>query len=78
MNDKLTFYDVLMQTAAVPEFIKEFDRLAGTDLGKRKSPIIAEIDRVTGKERDDILKFIQFVYDFIWLRLDPSILTRKR
>ena len=67
----MTFNECLIVCAGQKELVSEFDRLAGTSLGENKSPINQMIDEATGKERADIVKFIEFVYDCVWLRLEP-------
>lgn len=49
------------------ELLKQFDRLQGTSLSKKGlSPIEIEIDKITGKQDDDMKKFIKFVDQYIF------------
>lgn len=69
MSDKILFNDCLMECAGNRELVKEFDRLRGTNLSMAGAPIIRMIDEATGKQKDDCLKFIAFVWECIWLPL---------
>ncbi len=65
----MTLEQCLMQCAATPEFVREFDRLNHSDLARRGIPINIMIDDATGKTDADIKKFVAFVAEFIWLPL---------
>jgi hypothetical protein len=51
--------------------LAEFDRLRGTHLSTlhRRAPIDAMIDEATGRDKEAVLVFAAFVYDFIYLPL---------
>lgn len=66
MSD-LSFKDCLMECAGNKELVKEFDRLHSTNLSLKGSPLGLEIERVTGKQKDDLIKFIAFCWEYIWL-----------
>lgn len=66
MSD-LTFKDCLMECAGNKELVREFDRLNGCNLSMQGSPLGLEIERVTGKQKDDLIKFIAFCWEYIWL-----------
>jgi hypothetical protein len=51
------------------ELVRQFDRLWGTSLGKRLSPVHFAIDEATGKLEHDLGLFVAFVDDCIWQRL---------
>lgn len=59
--------------AAKPEFVAEFDRLTGSDLAQMGAPINVMIDHATGKFDADAAKFIDFVRETVWERLDPEV-----
>lgn len=63
----MTFENVLMQCAGTPEFVTEFDRLSGCNLSRKGTPINILIDDATGKTNEDLGKFIEFVFEFIYL-----------
>ena len=68
MSD-LTFNECLMECAGNKEFVKEFDRLNGCNLSMQEAPINIMVDEATGKNKDDMIKFIAFCWEFIWLPL---------
>ena len=68
-NPSLNFYDCLMECAGNAELVKEFDRLRGCNLSMKGSPISLMVDEATGKQKDDLLKFIAFCWECIWLPL---------
>jgi len=63
----LSFEECLLECGANAEFVTHFDRLAGTNLSGRGSPIELAVDRATGKEADDVKRFADFVLHYIWL-----------
>lgn len=67
----MTFPECVQHCAAVPEFVAEFDRLSGTEVGRigRKAPIDALIDEATGREEDDLRQFTAFVFAYVWVPL---------
>lgn len=72
------FQACLMQAAANDELLSQFDRLAGTNLTRQGSPINLAIDAATGRHEDDVRRFIEFVADCIYSRLEPSVLASMR
>lgn len=76
----MTFQDCLLESLKNKELIKQFDRLSGTNVMQifydNRAPIIRMIDEATGydkvidqKLQKDLMDFIWFVYDCIWMRL---------
>ncbi len=65
----MTFKEILLESAANKELVKEFDRLNGTNLSLKGSGLDLEIDKASGRLEDDMKLFIEFVYEFVWLRL---------
>jgi len=70
-QEGMTFGQVLNVTAETPELVREFDRLCGTHLATigTRAPIDRMIDEATGRERDEVMKFAAFVFEFVWLPL---------
>lgn len=64
-----SFRECLMYCAGNKEFVREFDRLTGSNLSLEGPPINFMIDKATGKLKDDLEKFCDFVYECIWSRL---------
>ncbi len=76
----MTFNDCLLESLEHKELIKEFDRLNGTKVMQifydNRPPIVRMIDEATGFDKvqklelgKDLMEFIWFVYDCIWMRL---------
>lgn len=61
------------------EFVAEFNRLAGTRIGRSSSPspIASLVDEATGyrdlKEREELIKFLAFVHETVWKRLPDGV-----
>ena len=72
MSD-LTFKECLMECAGNIKLVKEFDRLNNTNLSLKGSPLCIEIERVSGKQKDDMIKFIAFCWEYIWLPVSGGI-----
>lgn len=72
---RVTFLGCVREAARQPGLVREFDRLAGTHLSKiaERSPLDAMIDEATGRDREAILKFLDFVYECVYTRLPPEI-----
>jgi hypothetical protein len=71
----MTFREVIIECALDKEFVKGFNRLTNSTLMiKSTNPIIQMIDEVTGydkvTEEDDWTRFINFVYETVWTRVD--------
>jgi len=71
-ESQITFYECLMACAANRDLVREFDRLRGTNLSLKGSGIELMIDEATGRLKQDLQAFVEFVYEFIWVRIDWS------
>lgn len=69
----ITFYDCLMKCANTPDLITQFDRLWKTNLSSRGSPLDLMIDEACGRLEGDLVEFINFVYECIWLPIKDEI-----
>ncbi len=71
----MTFEEVLLQTAANREFVREFDRLTGCSLSKLggRSPLDAMIDDATGRTEAEVGQFVAVVFDVVWMRLPLEV-----
>lgn len=72
-SDKLTLEQVLWDCANNKDFVREYDRIRGTNVGLRQSPMSNEIDRTTGKWQSEVKAFFEFCTDAVWLRLPPEV-----
>ena len=68
----MTYWECVMQCAAVPSFVAEFDRLSGHHLSTlaARSPLDMMIDEACGRDREAIMAFLAYVYEFVWTRID--------
>lgn len=70
----MDFSDCVMECARNDDFIREFNRLTGCHFGKSldRKPIEIMVDKATGysgESHEDIVRFIQFVWEFVWCTL---------
>lgn len=65
----MTFAEVVQETAKNKELLREYDRLNGTNLSMRGTPIAIQIDLATGRVESEVPGFVKFVHDCIWLPL---------
>jgi hypothetical protein len=65
----MSFEDIVLKAIETPELVAEFDRLAGTNLQKKGSPLDRMIDDATGRNSDELEMFVSFVFGCIWLPL---------
>ena len=65
-----TFWDCVKLCATEPAFVREFDRLTGYHLSTMGGrPVIhAMIDDATGRDREALVAFLGFVWEFVWTR----------
>jgi flagellin-specific chaperone FliS len=84
----MTFNDCLLECVRTPELIKEFDRLSGSNVMEifydKRAPIVRMIDDATGYNKileenksKDLMKFIEFVYEYVWRRLSSEVINEK-
>lgn len=66
-NKPINFLECLQLCAGNKELVSEFDRLTGSNLSLRGSPIDVMIDQASGRTETEIEAFIQFVHEFIWI-----------
>ncbi|MFA4971144.1 MAG: hypothetical protein WC683_00930 [bacterium] len=59
----------LCLAASMPELVAEFDRLNGTNLGRRGSGMELAIDDATGRADEDLRRFVAFVEECVVERL---------
>ncbi len=71
MTEKMTFNELVLFCAEHHDLLVEFDRLQGTHLSTfdKRKPIEQMIDEATGRDEDAMRKFVDFVYEFVWLRV---------
>ena len=65
-------YTCIMYTARNKEFVKEYDRLRGSNLSLNGSPIDLLIDECSGRQESELREFIEFVYEWIYLPLQQK------
>jgi len=65
----MTFAEVVQVAAANKELVAQYDRLSGTNLSLRGSPIEVQIDLATGRIKSEVPGFVEFVHETIWLPL---------
>lgn len=63
---EMNFKDTVLACFENKQLVVEYDRLNGTNLSKRLTPIENAIDEATGHKEKELLGFICFVDHFIW------------
>lgn len=74
----MNFAEVAIECIKTTELVKEFNRLSKCNLGvDKRTPIEKMIDEATGSQdgidRQDMRKFVVFVYKFIWSPLIEGV-----
>lgn len=72
-SNTLNLSTCLFEAAKNKEFVQQFDRLHGTNLLLNGSVLELEIDKCTGRLNADVQKFIQFVYDKVFMTLESGL-----
>lgn len=67
------FQWMVEESFANKELVRNFDRLWGTNLMTRGSPIDIMVDQSTGRLEHDLRLFIEFVRECIYDKLVPQI-----
>lgn len=75
---RVTFADCIRACLDSPELLEHLDRLRGTNLSRRGSPLELAVDDATGRTGADLAVFLDFVKDCIWDRLPPEIREVER
>lgn len=66
------FINTLIYCINETEMVQEYDRLTGSNLSLRGTPIDLLIDEATGRLDDELREFIYFIYDCVYTRV-PSV-----
>lgn len=61
----MTFDQAVLRCAANTELVTQFDRLNGTNLSRKGSPIELAIDDASGRTNADLAKFVDFVAEIV-------------
>ena len=69
----VSFESCVIAASENEDMVKNFDRLHGTNLELSGSLIDLLIDKATGRQNSDVRKFLDFVYDAIFM---PIILSQ--
>ena len=69
----VSFNECLMACADNSALVAEFDRLTGSNLSMKGSPLDLAIDEATGRTTDEIAKFCCFVFDCVYLPVASKI-----
>ncbi|WP_368640452.1 hypothetical protein ABRZ04_04355 [Castellaniella ginsengisoli] len=72
------FLACLSEAINTPELVRQHDRLYGSTLMSRATPIEQMVDRATGKTNDDMRAFVEFVHRCIYLTLPDEAIESLR
>ena len=70
----ITFEECVRATLANLEFVREYDRLRGTNLSCRGTGLDLMIDEASGRMEADVREFMAFVHAHVWL---PLVLSEE-
>ncbi len=62
----MKFDNIVVECYNNLEFVKEYNIMTGSSIRTSKTPIEYLIDKSTGKEKDELTKFINFVDEYVW------------
>lgn len=62
----MNYFEALSEALNHMEFVREFDRLNGTNLMRRGSPIELAVDMGTGRYESDVKEFVAFFDEYVW------------
>lgn len=62
----MKFEEIVMECFDNKEFVSEYNRITGSSIRQQKLSIYQLIDQVTGKEEEELKKFISFVDEYVY------------
>ncbi len=62
----MTFIETVRICLKTPELVSEYDRLRGSNLSRKGTGLDLLIDDSTGRTKDEMRGFVQFVWEHIW------------
>lgn len=65
------FHMCLKNAIETPALLKQLDRLYGTTLTERKTPVNTMVDKACGRDERDMKIFTGFIYECIYRRVPP-------
>ena len=68
-RDGLSFLQCAEECLKTPELLAQIDRLYGTNLQLKGTPIELMIDKATGRQAADLQTFLRFVWNCIFIRV---------
>lgn len=68
MVDLMAFEVCLRTAVETPALLEQYDRLAGTDILRRRPTLEQAIDDATGHRDDQLRGFFDFVREYVWNR----------
>lgn len=73
MSERVTFAECLVVAISTQDFVAQFDRIHGSNLLRRGSPLDLAIDDSTGRYDADAAAFEAFVREYVWDRLPADV-----
>ncbi len=65
-----------MMAANTPELVAEYDRLSGTNLSRRGTPLDLMIDDAVGRQEKEMHGFVEFVRECIYERIPRECIAK--
>lgn len=69
---------VIAHAIEIPELIRAYDRLYGANLMRRGIPIELAIDDACGRTNHDLRGFLNFLWEFVFLRTPETKLPPEK
>ncbi|WP_440986253.1 hypothetical protein ACQHIH_21370 (plasmid) [Xanthomonas sontii] len=73
VNDRAPFLDSLVRAAQMPDLVAQFDRLTGSNLSRRGTPIERLVDVASGRVDAELRLFCEFILGVMWQRLPTDV-----
>lgn len=73
----MSFEDCVKMVWETPELIEQYNRLTGSKIQAKRSPLEMMIDDASGYEKAEMFKFFDFVYKYVWLTFLGSIKEKQ-
>ena len=71
-GEQVTFMTCLLESAGNRELVEQYDRLHGTNLSTKGGGLATKVGERAWSINKDAKEFVLWVYEYIWLRLDPD------
>ncbi len=78
-SERVTFGECVKMCASSPEFVAHLERLTGQTFAftRLRAPLAARIDETTGRDAEEMARFVVLVDEIVWSRIPTGELDAR-